>query len=58
MPTFTVKDLAIDGNDVMRILGIAPGRQVGEILNQLFEEVLDDLEKNTREYLEKKVREV
>jgi tRNA nucleotidyltransferase (CCA-adding enzyme) len=58
MPTFTVKDLVIDGNDVMRILNIKPGRQIGEILNQLFEEVLDEPEKNTKEYLEKRVLEL
>lgn len=55
MPTFTVKDLAINGNDVMRILGISPGPSIGRILNQLFEEVLDDPGKNTVEYLERRV---
>ncbi len=54
MPTFTVKDLAIDGRDVMRILNILPGPKVGEILNALFDEVLDDPEKNTTTYLEKR----
>jgi putative nucleotidyltransferase with HDIG domain len=58
MPTFTVKDLVIDGNDVMRILNIKPGRKIGETLSQLFEEVLDDPERNTREYLEKRVVEI
>ena len=46
-----VSDLAIDGHDVMETLGLPPGRQVGQILNELFEEVLEDTEKNTREYL-------
>jgi tRNA nucleotidyltransferase (CCA-adding enzyme) len=36
-----VGDLAIDGRDVMRILGIAPSRRVGELLEQLVERVLD-----------------
>ncbi|MDQ3098730.1 MAG: HDIG domain-containing protein [bacterium] len=58
MPTFTVKDLAIDGRDVMRILNISPGPKIGEVLNQLFEEVLDDPGKNTKEYLEKRVKEI
>jgi putative nucleotidyltransferase with HDIG domain len=55
MPTFTVKDLAIDGNDVMNLLAIKPSRKIGEVLNQLFEEVLDDPAKNTKEYLEMRV---
>lgn len=58
MPTFTVKDLAIDGNDVMRILNIPPSRKIGEVLEQLFQEVLDDPEKNTREYLESRVSKI
>lgn len=58
MPTFTVKDLVIDGNDVMRILDIKPGRKIGETLSLLFEEVLDDPERNNKEYLEKRVLEL
>jgi putative nucleotidyltransferase with HDIG domain len=58
MPTFTVKDLAINGNDVMQILNVPPGPIIGKVLNQLFEEVLDDPAKNTREYLESRVCEV
>ena len=48
---FTVADLKINGNDVMRVLGIKPGPEVGKILNELFEEVADDKNKNTKEYL-------
>ncbi|OGD84068.1 hypothetical protein A2165_00850 [Candidatus Curtissbacteria bacterium RBG_13_40_7] len=48
---FTVADLKIDGNDVMKILNLKPGPKVGEILNKLFEEVADDKKKNTRAYL-------
>lgn len=58
MPTFTVKDLAVNGNDLMNLLNISPGPQIGKILNALFEEVLDDPEKNNREYLEKRVFEL
>lgn len=54
----SLKDLAIDGSDVMRILSIGQGKKVGEILNQLFEEVLDDSNKNDKEYLEKRVKEL
>lgn len=48
---FTVKDLKIDGNDVMKIFGIKPGKQVGEILNKLFDEVVNNKLKNEREEL-------
>ncbi len=36
----------------MRILGIRPGREIGEILERLLERVLDDPSLNTREKLE------
>jgi tRNA nucleotidyltransferase/poly(A) polymerase len=55
---FSINDLAIDGRDVMKELNIKPGRRVGEILQKLFEEVDDDLSKNTREYLLQRVREI
>jgi tRNA nucleotidyltransferase (CCA-adding enzyme) len=47
-----VTDLAIDGKDVMRVLGIPPSRRIGEILEQLLEKVLDDPKLNERETLE------
>src|SRR5262249_45568303 len=46
-----VTDLAIDGRDVMRILGIPPGREVGVILERLLERVIDDPSLNDREKL-------
>lgn len=46
-----VSDLAIDGHDVMETLQLQPGPQIGDILNDLFEEVLENPEKNTRDYL-------
>jgi tRNA nucleotidyltransferase (CCA-adding enzyme) len=51
-----VTDLAIDGKDVMRVLGIPPSRRVGEVLDQLLEKVLDDPKLNDRETLESLVR--
>jgi tRNA nucleotidyltransferase (CCA-adding enzyme) len=48
---FSLRDLAIDGNDVMRELGITPGPEVGRILSALFERVLDEPALNTREKL-------
>lgn len=55
---FSINDLAIDGNDVMRELNIKPGPKVGELLQKLFEEVDEDLSKNTKEYLLKRLKEL
>lgn len=44
-------DLAIDGRDVMEVLGIPPGPQVGALLRELLEIVLDDPSRNRREDL-------
>ncbi len=43
--------LAIDGNDLQRELGIAPGPEIGEILDRLTEVVLDDPGQNRRDTL-------
>ncbi len=48
---FSINDLAIDGKDIMETLNIKPSKQVGDLLQKLFEEVDEDLAKNTREYL-------
>src|SRR5438128_566995 len=55
---FSLRDLAIDGNDVMRELGIPPSPEVGRVLNELFERVTDDPSLNTRERLLELAREV
>lgn len=55
---FSINDLAIDGKDVMKELNIQPGPKIGEILEKLFEEVDEDMEKNNRDYLLKRVREI
>jgi hypothetical protein len=54
----TTKDLKVNGHDVMKTLNIKPGRKIGEILNKLFEEVMEDSKKNEREYLLKRVKEL
>jgi len=46
-----VKDLAINGGDVMRILGVPPSRIVGEILEKLLDRVIDDPSLNEKEKL-------
>ena len=50
-PPFSINDMAIDGNDIMEILNLSPGRKIGEILQALFKEVDEDLSKNNRDYL-------
>jgi tRNA nucleotidyltransferase (CCA-adding enzyme) len=53
-----VKDLAVNGADVMRVLGVGPGPQVGRILNRLLERVLDDPALNQKEILERLIPEL
>lgn len=55
---FSIKDLALNGNDIMQILQIKPGKQIGMILQKLFEEVDEDLSKNTKEYLTPRIHEL
>jgi len=47
----TVRDLAVNGYDIMNELNIKPGPLVGKVLNGLLEEILDNPEKNKRETL-------
>jgi tRNA nucleotidyltransferase (CCA-adding enzyme) len=47
----SVRELAIDGKDVMRELGIPPSRRVGEVLDALLEKVVEDPSLNVRETL-------
>lgn len=46
-----VGDLAVDGRDVMESLGLGPGPAVGEALEALLEEVIEEPGRNTRERL-------
>ena len=55
---FSINDLAIDGNDVMKELHIKPGPKIGEILQKLFLEADEDLSKNNKEFLLKRIKEV
>ncbi len=54
----TVGMLKVSGEDVMKELGIKPGPRVGLILNALLEDVLDDPERNTKKYLESRMKEL
>lgn len=54
----SVQMLKIDGKKILEITKISPGPKVGQILNALLEEVLDDPVKNTEEYLENRAIEL
>lgn len=55
---FSIKDLKINGQDVMKTLGIEPGPKVGEVLNKIFNEVEEGKVKNEREELFKRLQEM
>ncbi len=46
----SIGELAVNGNDI-RSLGITEGKQIGAILNMLFELVLNDYSLNSKDYL-------
>ncbi len=48
---FMVKDLKIDGKDVMNILTLKPGPKVGEVLDTIFNDVEEGRVKNERDLL-------
>lgn len=54
----STRDLAIDGKVLMKELGIAPGRIIGQILERLLEAVTDDPDANQPERLLELAREV
>lgn len=54
----SLKTLKINGEGIMRELNIKPGKKVGLILNALFEEVIDNAEKNNEEYLVNRAKEL
>lgn len=47
----SLKDLKINGHDLMEQLKLQPGPMLGKILNTLFDEIIEDTSKNDREYL-------
>lgn len=54
---FSIKDLKVNGQDVMEILGIKPGPKVGQILNEIFAQVDEKPELNDRDVLVEKIKE-
>jgi poly(A) polymerase/tRNA nucleotidyltransferase (CCA-adding enzyme) len=50
-PPLTISDLAVNGHDVIKIVGLKSGPKVGKILNQLLEEVIEKPEYNRKDKL-------
>lgn len=55
---FSLKDLAVNGKDIMNSLGLKPGKQIGFLLNTLLEEVINDNIINNKEVLLSKATEI
>lgn len=54
----STRDLAINGHDLMKEVGLAPGRMIGEVLETLLEVVTAEPALNTREELLRRAREI
>lgn len=54
----SVQMIKVDGNDIMKILGIKPGPMIGWILDILLSQVLEDPKKNDKEYLTKEIKKI
>lgn len=48
---FKLSDLAVNGNDIMQKLNLKPSKRVGEILQMLFDKVIDEEVENERNIL-------
>ena len=53
----SIKELAADGKDLIEA-GVKQGKQIGEILSDLLEIVIEEPEKNTKETLISYVKEM
>ena len=51
-----IKELAVNGRDIMQTLKTGPGPGIGQILQSLLEDVIDDPDLNTREVLLKRIK--
>ena len=54
----TPKMLKVNGDDIMKLLGIPQSIKVGRVLEVLLQEVIDDPSKNTWEQLKERVKEL
>lgn len=52
-----IKDLKISGGD-LKAMGMKPGKEMGELLGRLLDEVVEVPEKNDREYLLSRAKEI
>ena len=48
---FSIKNLAINGNEVCEATHTVPGKHIGMILNQLLDDVINNVVDNTNEAL-------
>lgn len=55
---FTVSDLKISGFDIMKELNLKPGPKVGEVLNDLFNKIVDKKVQNTKESLLTEIKKI
>ena len=55
--SFTLKDMNINGRDLIN-MGISEGKMIGNILNELFEDILENPAHNNREYLREKAEKI
>lgn len=53
---FSIKDIKIDGYDVMQVLGLSPGPEVGKILQDIFKKVVEKKLENKRDVLLKYIQ--
>lgn len=53
---FAIKDLRVNGHDVMKVLGLPPGPLVGKILKTVFDEIEDGQVKNERQVLLREIK--
>ena len=56
-PCLTIKDLKIDGNDLIS-LGLTPGKDIGMVLNEILSAVIDGDTENEKDLLIKKAEEI
>jgi poly(A) polymerase/tRNA nucleotidyltransferase (CCA-adding enzyme) len=54
----SVKMLKINGDDLMKLLNLAPGPKIGAILDVLLSEVIEDQKLNDQDYLSRRSREL
>ena len=54
----SLKELKMNGSEILELLGIKPGPRIGYILNALMNEILEEPEKNEKDHLESRAKEL